>query len=159
MILTIDPGASGGIAVQDGTHVTAVKMPDTEGDILSFIKGHSLDWEGSSPHPRVAYVEHQTGVMGPNIKISAAAMFTFGEGYGFLKGVLQSLGWQIELVRPQKWQKALSLGTKASAGGRTPWKNKLKSEAQRLYPGLAVTLSTADALLLLHYANLTKQII
>jgi len=29
------------------------------------------------------------------------------------------------------------------------WKNKLKAEAQRLYPDIKVTLKTADALLIL----------
>ena len=35
--------------------------------------------------------------------------------------------------------------------GETPtqWKNKLKAEAQRLFPDIRVTLKTADALLIL----------
>jgi len=35
---------------------------------------------------------------------------------------------------------------------QTQWKCKLRAQAQRLYPGIKVTLSTADALLLLEFA-------
>lgn len=81
----------------------------------------------------------------------AGAMFTFGEGFGFLKGALMALGFEIILVRPAKWQGALSLGKKASHG--KDWKRHLKSEAQRRFPTCNVTLKTADALLLLAYAK------
>ncbi len=148
MILCVDPGASGGIAVQDGDDVQAIKMPDTEGDILAFIKSVTVDFPGME---RTAYMEEVSGFCGE--EQPGSAMFKFGRGYGFLLGVLQTLGWTIKLVKPQQWQKSLSLGTKAAAGGKTAWKNKLKATGQRLYPKLKVTLSTADALLLLHYAN------
>ena len=37
---------------------------------------------------------------------------------------------------------------------KAEWKNKLKARAQMLFPGLAVTLATSDALLILHWAML-----
>lgn len=36
---------------------------------------------------------------------------------------------------------------------KTAWKNKLKAEAQRLFPSIKVTLKTADALLIYEYAK------
>lgn len=81
-----------------------------------------------------------------------SAMFKFGEGYGFLKGVVQALGIKLELVRPQVWQKAFSLGTAARCASKSEWKNKLKAEAQRRFPKLPVTLATADALLILEWS-------
>lgn len=155
-ILAIDPGASGGVAVlhetTERTDVQAFSMPDTEGDIISVlvIPSRMALRDGNE---RVAYIEAQTGVVGPQMRVSASAMFTFGRNYGFIIGALQATGWKIELVRPQIWQKALSLGTKAGAGGKTAWKNKLKAEAQRMFPAQKVTLKTADALLLLEYAK------
>jgi hypothetical protein len=58
------------------------------------------------------------------------------------------------MVRPQKWQGFLGLGK--SEGDKTKWKNKLKAKAQNLFPSLDVTLSTADALLLLEYGVKTE---
>ena len=78
-------------------------------------------------------------------------MFKFGRGVGVLIGALMAFGWRVIEVTPQKWQKHIGLGTRGSMS-KTEWKNKLKSEAQRRYPDLTVTLSTADALLIMEYA-------
>lgn len=78
-------------------------------------------------------------------------MFEFGKGFGFILGCLMSLGYVIHLHRPQKWQKALSLGQKKDHGKN--WKNHLKNRAQQLFPQCEVTLKTADALLILEYAR------
>ena len=79
-------------------------------------------------------------------------MFRFGEHFGFIKGVIQTLGVRLELVRPQVWQKAFGLGTASACASKTVWKNKLKAEAQRRFPHLNVTLKTADALLILEHS-------
>lgn len=150
ILLAVDPGASGGMAVWDGFGTRAIPYPDTEGDTLAAIRQFG---EGHDVGDGVAVVEAQVGVMGPNIKVSPASMFTFGRNYGFMLGVLQTLGWKLHLVRPMAWQKSLSLGTKKAHGGNTPWKNHLKAHAQRLYPDQKVTLRTADALLILEYAR------
>ncbi len=144
-ILAIDPGATGGIALQQGSdRVTAYAMPDTEGDVLNLLRSLVPD-----PANSVAVIEEVGGYVG---KIQpGSSMFTFGRGFGFLLGVLQALGVRVELVRPQKWQKALGLGTSRACATKSAWKNKLKSEAQRLYPAIKVTLSNCDALLILEY--------
>lgn len=148
ILLSVDPGSQGGIAMWDGEQTIAVPYPETEGDVLQQIITF-----GSYGSPRVAIVEAQVGVMGKGIKVSSSSMFTFGRNYGYMLGVLQTLGYKMHLVRPMAWQKVLSLGTKAGSGGKTPWKNKLKAMAQQLYPNLKVTLKTADALLILEYAR------
>ena len=58
---------------------------------------------------------------------------------------------RLELVRPQVWQRAFSLGTASRCASKSVWKNKLKAEAQRRFPDLLVTHSTADALLILEW--------
>ena len=80
-----------------------------------------------------------------------SAMFKFGEHFGFIKGVVQTLGIKLVLVRPQTWQKDFGLGTAANCASKSDWKNKLKAEAQRRFPHLPVTLATADALLILEW--------
>ena len=82
----------------------------------------------------------------------ASYAYRFGENAGFLKGVIQTLGVRLVLVRPQDWQKGFGLGTASACASKRIWKNKLKAEAQRRFPHLKVTLKTADALLILEWA-------
>ena len=98
----------------------------------------------------MAYVEKVSGFIGN--AHPGSRMFSFGEGYGFIKGVLQCAGWRLVLVRPQEWQKELGLFNHDKLP-RNKWKNKLKDEAKRLFPDQKPTLATADALLLLEYAR------
>lgn len=146
--LAIDPGCSGGFAWHDSdNNAQCCPMPDTEGDVLEKLR------EIRASGVQSVIMEDQVGYFGQKSMVPASAMFKLGKGFGFTLGCSQALGFSVRLVRPQSWQKALSLGSKKDSGGNTPWKNKLKSMAQRLYPSCTVTLKTADALLLLHYAS------
>ena len=104
--------------------------------------------------PISAVMEQVGGYIRPRGKDGGAqpgsAMFNFGEGFGFLRGVLMGLGIPLRMVRPQEWQKQLCLGAPADKSAR---KRALKSKAQELYPGLKPTLKTCDALLILDWAN------
>lgn len=145
-ILAIDPGASGGIAWLDadgGSHT--FPMPDTFGDVVARL--HTLRAYGVS----TAFVEEVGGFCG--VGQPGSAMFKFGKGCGVIEGALMALGYRVELVKPQRWQKHFGLGTTKQAGGKADWKRKLKAEAQRRFPTCDVTLKTADALLILDYAR------
>jgi crossover junction endodeoxyribonuclease RuvC len=145
--VAIDPGLSGGIAYQrDGQPPQAVPMPGTEGDLVDLLRAIAAESEEV-----VAIVEEVGGYIGKAQPGSTA--FKFGRNFGFILGVLQTIGIRVELVRPQKWQKALSLGSASGCASKTQWKNKLKASAQRLYSHLKPTLATADALLILDYAR------
>lgn len=124
--------------------MTAVKMPETEGDLVSFFYGFK-------PSTYTVFMEEVGGYIGR--AQPGSAMFKFGRNTGFVIGVVMALGFRLEMVRPQKWQKNLGLGTSAGCASKTEWKNKLKAEAQRKFPGAGVTLATADALLILDYAT------
>ncbi len=147
-LIAIDPGARGGVAVCASGATYCAGMAATEGDRLDWLRGVArlAVLEGA---PCVCVLEQVSGFVGKSQP--GAAMFKFGEGYGFLKGVVQTLGMRLVLVRPQVWQKAFGLGTAAACASKTVWKNKLKAEAQRRFPGVAVTLATADALLILEW--------
>jgi hypothetical protein len=143
-MIAVDPGASGGIASMTvNGSVSAVKMPETEGDVLNLLRNLKT-------YHDTIFIEQVGGYIG-GVGSPGSAMFNFGRGFGFLLGVAMSLNYRIEMVRPQTWQKALSLGNSKSMASKTEWKNKLKAEAQRRFPNLSVTLSTADALLILEY--------
>lgn len=144
-MIAIDPGASGGIAcVTINGLVEAEKMPETEGDVLNKLKNLKT-------YHDTIIIEQVGGYVG-GAGSPGSAMFNFGRGFGFLLGVAMTLGYRILMVRPQAWQKALGLGN-SKGMTKTEWKNKLKAEAQRRFPKLSVTLSTADALLILEYGR------
>lgn len=145
--LAIDPGASGGIAhgLLLGSPVLE-PMPATPHDLAERVKqiAHGAD------RPLQAYLEEVGGYVGGPGQ-PGAAMFKFGQSYGVLLGVFAALEIPVTLCRPQKWQKAMSLGT-STGMNKITWKNKLKARAQQLYPSCKVTLKTADALLIYHAA-------
>lgn len=143
-VLGVDPGLSGGIACwKKGATMQAFAMPPTEGDLVELIRSLVV------PGETIAYVEEVTGYIGK--KQPGGAMFRFGQNFGFILGTLQSLRVRVELVRPQKWQRDLGMGTASSCASRTIWKNKLKSRAQQLHSGTKVTLSSADAILIMEH--------
>jgi len=147
-IISIDPGAAGGVAVSASGIVVCHPMPETQGDVLELIRDikRAADVEGASC---VCVLEEVGGFVGKHQP--GSAMFKFGEGYGFVKGSVQALGIRLELVRPQVWQKTFGLGTASRCASKSEWKNKLKAEAQRRFPDLRVTHKTADALLILEW--------
>ena len=140
----IDPGASGGFAWHDAEGAKAIAMPKTEGDIRDQIL--RLAAEGY----RTCYIERVGGFIGT--PQPGGAMFKFGRGYGFLLGVMAAYSVRVELVQAHTWQQTMGIGTKGKLT-TGQWKNRLKAKAQQLYPGIQVTLATADALLILEYAT------
>jgi hypothetical protein len=121
-IIAVDPGKSGGIAIwPEGAHFpTAFAMPETDGDLVLELRTLK---EASAAEP-VAFIEQVTGFR-PGRRQPGSHMFTFGENYGFIRAVLQTLGFRIELVRPQSWQRALGLGTSSGLEPRA-WKTNSK---------------------------------
>ena len=147
LTIAVDPGLSGGFAFQlDGQPAQAVAMPPTEGDLVELLRNLMAEAQTA-----VAFVEEVGGYIGKAQPGSSA--FKFGRNFGFILGALQMLGVRVELVRPQRWQKSLALGSATGCASKTEWKNKLKAAAQRLYPNLKPTLATADALLILDFAR------
>lgn len=137
-IIAVDPGKGGGIAIGMGGQVNLHKFT-TEGEFLDLI--------GPASGNTVAVVEEVPPYVGKNIPSSSS--FKLGYNYGFEVGALRARGFQVNLVRPQKWQKGLAgLGKLSGA----PRKRALRDNAVRLYPHLGrITLACADALLILHW--------
>lgn len=151
VIIGIDPGQSGGFAVLSSGSVRTVKMPETYADIYNTLAGIIAGCSGKTV---TAWLEDVgQGMPGQSSKATA----TFARHIGHLEMALYALGIRTEMVRPQKWQKYYSntIG-KGSGLEKKVWKNKLKAEAQRLFPSVQVTLWNADALLIAYYG---KQVI
>jgi crossover junction endodeoxyribonuclease RuvC len=146
-LVAIDPGASGGIVFGDpksSKDPALVNMPETVHDLAEVLRDAAVEGDAH------AFVELVGGYIGKAQPASSA--FVFGENYGKIQGVLAALGIPFTLVRPQKWQLALSLGN-SKGMTKSQWKGKLKAKAQQLYPQSKVTLQTADALLIWHAAK------
>lgn len=133
-IIGIDPGQSGGIAINDRGDVRAIKMPETLADFVAVIVDIG--------HIDLAAVE----LVGPMPKQGVTSTFKFGRGFGQLEGVLSALLIPVEYVRPQKWQKAMGCLTKGD-------KNVSKAKAQQLWPEIRVTHTIADALLICEWGR------
>ncbi len=136
----IDPGQSGGIAVI-GTHRSPIheawKMPDTEAGVAALLYAATpIDF---------AMIEAVHSFPGQGV----ASSFKFGQGYGFLRGMLVAYGIPFEAVSPQRWQKFMSCMTRGD-------KNVSKRKAQELFTEIRVTHAIADALLIAEYCRRIK---
>jgi hypothetical protein len=151
--ITIDPGVNGGIAWDGSTLPSCMGMPGSDTEIAEEIQ-------------RLAEMDDVLLRIRPGLKcviedvpkfvgkaLPGSTIFPLAFNCGLVRGIAVSLRMPVILVRPQDWQKHFRLGTKGDTSGTTEWKNRLKAEAQRRYPHLKVSLKTADALLLLAYAQ------
>lgn len=136
-VLAVDPGVSGGMALLRDGEVTLRKFT-TEDEFVDYVR--NMRGEGE------AVVEHVPKYIGN--QMMASHSFTLGYNVGFEVGTIKSHNIPVSLVRPQKWQGGIP-GLKGVTG--TKRKRLLKEHAIRLYPGLKVTLATADALLILNH--------
>jgi len=112
-------------------------MPNTEQEIIDLIKElESLASDGQV----IVYLEKVHAMPGQGV----TSMFTFGHGYGFLRGVIQALGIKLVDVTPQKWQKELGMIGKD--------KDAIYQFVRQTYPTVKCNKKQADAMGILHYA-------
>ncbi len=145
VVIGIDPGKLGGIAVLDtsGSVVMVSPMPDTPMEIHALLNEYAND--------SVCYMEN-VGHGVPNQSSKATAVFA--RHCGHLDMALIALGIPTNTITPNKWEKSYQLGSSRGIP-KTKWKNKLKAKAQQLFPqlGKQITLKTCDALLLAEYGR------
>ena len=112
--LGIDPGKKGALAIiyEDGAHREVVFNPTDYLFELMSLSGKNVK----------CVLEHVHSMPGD----SKTGAFSFGENFGFIKGLLTAFRIPYELVTPQKWKKEFSV---------TSDKNTSIEVAQRLFPG------------------------
>ena len=145
-ILAIDPGLSGGLAYYGPAGIILDSMPATDLDVSILI----MDRLAISD---VVYIEKVGGYVGGK-GAPGSSMFNFGRNVGFLHGLIAASKTRVIEVPPQRWQKTIGAGNKATHGTR--WKAHLRGIAQQRQPRLVITLKTADAVLLLEHAMLSE---
>ena len=140
-ILTIDPGASGGLAIFDTYNdVAAWSMPEGMTAQIDAIRAASAE------NPNLTAVIEKVGFHRPGN--SAVSTAKFARHCGHLEAALYSVGVPFEEVAPGVWMKALG----ALPADKTARKNAIKEQVARRFPHLDVTLKTADALGMLVWA-------
>jgi len=146
IIVGVDPGASGGVAIGRGStpvllkynkeEIRRVFKDRPEGDIFVFVE-----------------LVHSSPVMGQS------QAFAFGRNVGWYDCLLETYVNEVHWVTPQSWMKpyanALASlkrpGMKPDAVKRAR-KNYLKAMAAQLYPEIkGLSLDTSDALLIYHH--------
>ena len=136
------------MAYHDGSETVSRKFT-TESELLDFLSNVS------SPDEVHCIVEDVPRFV--SSATSSSSSFKLGYNYGFYVGALRSLGFRVDLVKPQVWQKGLpGLRPKISYTIR---KRILKDIASRLFPKLKVTHAVADALLILDWYAKSKGVI
>lgn len=144
MIIGIDPGCSGAIAVLDenGGHIAHMLMPTMKAGKGNRVNGAALAAFLREHVECHAYLEKVGAMPGQGV----TSTFTFGHAAGVAEGILQGLGIPYTLVTPQSWKKTAGLIGKDKDAART--------RAIQLYPELRVLdlkgkgQAVADAILI-----------
>ena len=140
----IDPGKKGGYALIDDTGARAYPWDDQRFIEDMRVTANRLD------DTAMACVEK----VGAHPRQGVTSMFTFGQGFGYILGVLAALGIGVQLVPPGTWKKEFSLIGKDKAAS--------VEVCKRLFPGVNLLPTEkcrkdsdgmAEALLMAEYAR------
>lgn len=112
LIVGIDPGYSGAIALLNGSVLQVHDMPTApavkgrvEMDLYRLGQLLSPDVDGICPETCVAVLEKVATMPGQGI----SSAFRFGEGYGAIQMALVGHGWERNYVTPATWKKHFKL--------------------------------------------------
>jgi crossover junction endodeoxyribonuclease RuvC len=156
MIAGIDPGMSGAIAIlkPDGSS-TVHDMPTKK-------VGKKNKLDGLKIREILQDVEFvMLEEVGSRTGQGIVSAFTFGEGFGLLKGVIESQSLSYATVRPTEWQKRFGLNT----GTKDKKKKKLEiaNKCLSIFPDAnlygargGLKDGRSDALMIAHYASQTQ---
>ena len=141
----IDPGVSGGITViNEAGRIKTFKCPKTVSD-MSILFQICVD---RTPPEKVKFLMERVWARPTN---GSRHAFTYGVNYGQWLGIVASLDVPIQTEIPLNWMKWFGCPKGIEVRKRKNW---LKDKAKELYPKLKkVTLATADAILITHYAK------
>ena len=136
IIIGIDPGLSGGIAVLDNNKVLDLfDMPvmadgkKNKKQLNSALLAKLIKESTSNTSESAVIVEQVNAMPGQGV----TSMFNFGQTFGAIKGICATLELPIFFVRPSKWKKHFELINSSKDASRT--------KAIEMYPHLAEKLS------------------
>ena len=157
LIIGIDPGLSGAIAVLDNQKVKNIfdmpvmsegkknKRQLNSAQLVELIKQSIKGYE------EITIVVEQVNAM-PGQGVTS--MFNFGQTFGAIKGICAALGLPIFFVRPAKWKKHFELINSSKDASRT--------KVIEMYPSISNQLSKkkdvnkSDAILIARFYSETR---
>ena len=157
IIIGIDPGLSGGIAVLKNNKIKSIfdmpVMPEgkknkrqlNSAQLVELIKNNIEKNEEI-----VIVVEQVNAMPGQGV----TSMFNFGQTFGAIKGICAALGLPIFFVRPAKWKKYFELINSSKDASRT--------KVIEMYPSISNQLSKkkdvnkSDAILIARFYSETR---
>lgn len=145
IICGVDPGQAGGIATIANGRASAWKMPETEVDTIELLR---LVLGADT----IVYMESVHSFPGQGV----ASSFTFGKGYGFLRGTVCTLGIPLIDVSPMRWKKALGINFTAQDSKKDK-KNGSKALAQQWWPDIKINHAISEALLIARYGEMQQK--
>lgn len=163
LLIAIDPGKTGAIAMHYKNNTIVQDMAENPVSISLQIDNMMTVLGYNSTDGILAILENVHSMPGQN----CVAIFTFGELFGVIKGILAAKGIPCALINPKDWQKKLGglpSSQKINKNLTAKEKNKLKYDnkkqlktairdrMQALHPHLRITLLNADALAILTVA-------
>tara|TARA_R100000501_G_C2598072_1_gene96000 strand:+ start:541 stop:1017 length:477 start_codon:yes stop_codon:yes gene_type:complete len=153
IIVGIDPGKSGAIAIWNKGIDKVIKCPDSPekmANVFSTLKTNSwIDNDGDV----IAYIE-QVHAFPTDARSSA---FKFGKNYGEWLGVLGALKIRTIYITPQKWMKYYKEKYKIALPKDKPQRKRKLKELAAKYTNKKVTLYNADAILIAVYGFIHQQ--
>lgn len=151
MILGIDPGVGGALASLDSTgKFLAVHDVPKVGSDPDYVAWAKL-WNCYLPFADHVWIEKVGAMPGQGV----TSMFSFGERYGFVIGLVAASGTPFSFVRPQEWRKTAGLVNGAAKGAS-------RLRAKQLWPSVDYFERAKDdgraeaALIAFHGANRSK---
>jgi len=145
----IDPGANGSMCLlyENGdTAFVDFKSNKLSGYIDCF---EVLIREGLLPS--MIAIEAVSSMPGQGVK----SMFSFGQRYGELQGMLSTFKLGFDIIRPQQWQKACHVVPKSGKKGVYETMSRLYPSAELSGPKGGILDGRCDALGLAHYLRIT----
>lgn len=112
IVIGIDPGLKGGLAFTDGDSVNSYKMPVIKNGTKSVLDLPAIVELMETHRPVFAVLE----LVHAMPRQGVVSTFTFGQGYGAIKGILAAMRIGYEEITPQKWQRAILNGIPVSLG-------------------------------------------
>ena len=112
ILLGADPGKSGALAISSVVGESlllrdVIDMPVENNEVSGAMLRHELLKRISPEECLMAIVEKVHSMP----KQGVASTFSFGYGYGVLRGTLDALGFDITDVTPRVWKKAMGVGS------------------------------------------------
>ena len=155
VVIGIDPGANGGLAVFiPGDEVKVIKMPKDLMDLRDFFAYYAETYKP------IIFLEKLT-VRPDDITPDASGKANMGKLYRIqrmmanfehLKALIETAGIPYVMVHPLSWQTKLKLRVKGQKEEKAERKKRYQEKAGSLYP-VKVTLWNSDALLIMHFGR------